>query len=204
MFKGKNKKLLKSLITGSLVILGLFILGSDISFGHSKHNETKDFKDFIKDQKQSINIADSTLSLKSESIENKETYIASIDVPKIKLSTVLYDVNSRNNTVDKNIQIIKGSQMPDVNKGNLILASHSGTSNVSYFKHLDKLDLNDEVYIKYKDKKYTYKIYDIYRLEKDGTIEITRSNSSMLTLTTCDTKDDTKQLVVLASMVKEE
>lgn len=203
MSKEKNRKSVKSLIVGSLVIVGLCFLGCDISLGNTNQNEIKDFKDFIMDEHQLLNIADSTLALKSESVSNiKEDYIATIEIPKIKLKTIMYDIDSKNNTVDKHIQILNGSTMPNIEKGNFILASHSGTSNISYFKHLNKLKLNDEVFIEYHDKKYTYIVYDIYTLDKDGTIEIKRdSEKTMLTLTTCDTTDDTKQLVVLASKI---
>ena len=51
--------------------------------------------------------------------------------------------------VDKNIEVIEGSKMPDVARGNLILASHSGNSDIAYFKHLDMLTYNDVVYIYY-------------------------------------------------------
>ena len=91
--------------------------------------------------------------------------------------------------------------MPNVDKGNFILASHSGTSKVSYFRKLDKAKIGDKVNIYYQNIKYVYKIKNKYLLNKDGNIEIYRNKDvTTLTLTTCDTKSDTKQLVVIAEL----
>ena len=45
----------------------------------------------------------------------------------------------------------ESSNYPDVAKGNLILASHSGTSSISFFKNLYKLEVNDDVYVNYNN-----------------------------------------------------
>ena len=41
-------------------------------------------------------------------------------------------------------------------KGNVILASHSGTSSISYFKNLYKLSIGDEAKIFYKGNVYYF------------------------------------------------
>ncbi len=56
----------------------------------------------------------------------------------------------------------KESDSPDVINGNVILASHSGTADISYFNNLDKLKISDEVLILYNGKTYQYKIVNIY------------------------------------------
>ena len=53
--------------------------------------------------------------------------------------------------------------------------------------------------------KYTYQIYDKYNVDKDGTIEVSRiKNKSMITLTTCNQIDKSKQVVVLGELIEKE
>lgn len=109
-----------------------------------------------------------------------------LEIPKINLKKEVYPKDPNKNDVDKNIQVITGSLMPNVVGGNLILASHSGSSSIAYFKHLDMLDYNDEFYVYYKSKKYRYIIGDIYDVQKSGYVEIKRDRSkSAVTLITC-------------------
>ena len=129
-------------------------------------------------------------------------YIACLTIPKINLIQGLVDKNSEFNHVDKNIQIIKESNMPDIENGNLILASHSGNSNVSYFKDLDKLIINDSIYIEYNNSQYEYKIVHYYTVEKTGLVDIIRNeNKNTLTLITC-VENTNKQLVVISELSK--
>ena len=98
----------------------------------------------------------------------------------------VYPNNQEKNTVDKGIQVISGSSMPNIQNGNFILAAHSGNSNIAYFKNLDKLSYNSEVYVYYQNRKYRYIIGDIYDVLKTGYVEIKRNkNKSAITLITC-------------------
>ena len=93
--------------------------------------------------------------------------------------------------------------MPDVVGGNLILAAHSGNARISYFRNLNKLEIGDEATVDYKDKTYTYKVVNIYDVDKNGKVEIKRNLSkTTLTLITC--KDNSnKQLVVICELINE-
>lgn len=113
-------------------------------------------------------------------------YLAILNIPKINLYKEFYDYESPLNTVEKNIEVIEKSKMPDIKNGNLILASHSGNSNIAYFKNLDKLKLKDLIFIHYNGKKYKYIVENIYDVKKTGYIEINRNkNKTTLTLITC-------------------
>ena len=130
-------------------------------------------------------------------------YVAKLKIPKINLEKGLVDINSKYNTVSKNIQIIKGSTYPNVEAGNLILASHAGTNSVSYFRNLYKLSKGDKCYVNYKGKTYTYKIVNIYYQEKDGTIGIYRDyTKTTLTLVTCTKNSKTKQTIYIAELIQ--
>ena len=108
------------------------------------------------------------------------------------------------NNVDYNIQILKNSAMPDQRFGNVMLAAHSGNARISYFRNLDKLDINDNVSISYKGKIYSYKVVNIYDIEKSGKAQIIRNkNVSTLTLVTCR-HNTNKQMIVICELVSVE
>lgn len=135
--------------------------------------------------------------------KNKEEYIGILEIKKIKLKKGFYKLNSNLNNVEKNIMIVSSSNMPDVNKGNLILASHSGNSSVSYFRYLDKLDMKDIASIYYLGKKYDYKLVNYYDVNKNGSVQIIRNNDiNTLTLITCKKNTD-KQTVFIFELIKE-
>ena len=124
-----------------------------------------------------------------------------LEIPKITLKKEVYPNDTYKNNVDRNIQVITGSAMPNINGGNLILASHSGNSEIAYFKHLDLLDYNDEFFVYYKNIKYRYVIGDIYDVPKTGYVEIKRDKSkSATTLITCK-KETNMQTVYIGYLV---
>ena len=153
-----------------------------------------------------VNITESDASI--EQVENNlpETvtndYIGYLSIPKINLRKGFLDLRSSENDVEKNILVVKGSTYPDVEKGNLILAGHSGTGWKAFFKDLYKLNVNDELYVDYKNKKYTYKITNIYKQEKVGTVAIYRDyDKTTLTLITCTNFDSKTQTIYISELV---
>lgn len=133
------------------------------------------------------------------------SYIAVLEIPKIGLRKGLFFPNSKNNNVSKNIAILKPIQMPSEKNSTFILASHSGTSDVSYFNDLYKLRYKDKVYVYYNNVKYKYMINDYYEEKKTGSI-IIKSNSNIKTivLTTCKPISFNKQLVYIGYLYDEE
>jgi len=125
-------------------------------------------------------------------------------IPKINLKKEVYPTDSEKNHVDKNIQVIDGSSLPEVPNGNFILAAHSGSSAIAYFKHLDQLTYNDNVYIYYKKTKYHYVIGDIYDVWKSGYVEIRRNKGkNAITLITCK-KGTNMQTVYIGYLIYKE
>ena len=121
---------------------------------------------------------------------NKSSYnkdmISVLEIPKIKLRNSLYSKESIYNNVDKNLEILSSSDMPDKESGNVIIAGHSGVGDKAYFNDLVKLNINDEVYIYYNNSKYTYKLNNAYEIDKTGNADIIiNKNISTLTLITC-------------------
>ena len=87
----------------------------------------------------------------SEQPEESDTYtddyIGYLTIPKINLNKGFVDKRSSENDVEKNIMVIEGSTYPDVERGNFILAGHSGTGWKAFFNELYRLNVGDETYV---------------------------------------------------------
>ena len=133
--------------------------------------------------------------------EVTDEYIGYLTIPKINLTKGFLDIRSTENNVDKNLLVVNGSNYPDKDKGNLIIAGHSGTGWNSFFNDLYKLNENDTVYVTYKGKKYIYAIKNIYTQPKIGKLAIYRDyTKTTLTLITCTNNDSTTQTVYIAEL----
>lgn len=142
-------------------------------------------------------INNSNISLNYESDE----LYAVLEIPKIKLKKNLFNTHSNKNSVDYGIEILAGSI--EKANDNLILASHSGNSKISFFKKLHKLHNDDIVNIYYQNKQYIYKVVNNYKILKNGKAKIYRDKSkNSLTLITCDKSDKTKQIVYICELYK--
>lgn len=134
-----------------------------------------------------------------------ENYIAYLRIPKIELNRGFYNTTSTLNNVNKNIYVHPASTFPnDVSGNNLILASHSGSSSISYFKKLYKLELEDDVYLEYNGKTYHYKIKNIYTVPKDGTVALrVKQDVSTISLITCTKGDSKTQTIYICELINE-
>lgn len=131
---------------------------------------------------------------------NKVSYIGVLKIDKINLEKGFVDKNSPYNNVDINIQTLKESDMPDVDKGNVILAGHSGNGRTAYFRNLYKLVKDDIVSVFYNGYEYKYKVVNIYDIDKTGTAHIIRNaNKNTLTLITCRDKTE-KQIIIICEL----
>ena len=134
----------------------------------------------------------------------KYDYIAVLEIPSISLKRGLVSMTNPYNDIKYNIAILGGT-MPDISKTNLILASHNGSSNVSFFKDLESLSLNEKIYLYYNGYKYIYELSNIYTVNKTGEVNISRDiNHTTLTLITCKNNSDTEQLVFIAYLIDKE
>ncbi|MBR2678490.1 MAG: sortase [Bacilli bacterium] len=132
-------------------------------------------------------------------------YIGYLIIPKINLTKGFLDVRSSENDVEKNILVVEGSNYPDTDRGNLILAGHSGTGWKAFFNELYQLQISDTAYVTYKGKKYVYKITNIYKQPKTGVLAIYRDyDKTTLTLITCTNNDSSTQTVYIAELVSVE
>lgn len=207
--KSKNKKFKSHFLKiGSfLILIGLFIIGYHI-YSNYRLNciEDKNINEFFNEEKDVENIPQQNEFIEVEKKEIKKNYydyIAVLEIPKINVKKGLSNEKYYNN-VNRNVEILKQSNMPNISKGNFILAGHSGSGRVSYFRNLDKLIIGDVSYIYYGGIKYTYKVTNIYDIEKNGTATIKRDLSkTTLTLITCR-HNTNKQIVVISELVNQE
>ena len=132
----------------------------------------------------------------------RNNYIGKLTIDKIGVDRGFYNINSKYNSINYGIQVHKSSDMPDKDKGNLILLSHSGNSSICIFKKLYKLALDDLVKVTYKNKVYTYKIVNIYQVPKTGTVTIERDFSkTTLTLITCTKDNKGTQTIYICELI---
>ncbi len=128
-------------------------------------------------------------------------YIGYLIIPKINLTKGFLDVRSTENDVEKNILVVDGSNYPDTDRGNLILAGHSGTGWKAFFNELYQLQVGDTAYVTYKEKKYVYRIANIYKQPKTGKLAIYRDyDKTTLTLITCTNNDSGTQTIYIAEL----
>ena len=138
---------------------------------------------------------------KTQNYQDIESYIGYLEIPKIKFRRGFYNIDSGLNTVEANIEIIKGSEMPNVTNGNLIIAGHSGTGWKAFFKDLYKLEVGDEAIVTYAGVNYKYKITNIYKERNTGTVSIKRNyDKTTLTLITCTKDDSSTQTIYIAEL----
>lgn len=214
-----KKKFIVCIGIGTFII-GLFFLTSnylnekvDNAYAYM-NNLLLERNEEVYEIQEEVDILDnSTSSLEENTTDTKTVYvdpyskyyIGSLSIPKINLNKGFTDINSKYNTVSKNVQVVQGSTYPNVQGGNFILAAHSGTSYLAYFKNLYKLTNGDLAYINYDGKKYTYQIVKIYEQDKTGKIAIYRdSNKTCLTLVTCTKNSKTKQTVYILELINTE
>ena len=104
---------------------------------------------------------------KIEYQEKSNDYLGVLLIPKINFKQGFYNINDERNNVNQNIEVLKGSEMPDIKGSSLVIAGHKGESYLGYFNNLDQLSINDELDIIYQNQKYQYTIFDIYELERN-------------------------------------
>lgn len=202
--KEKRIKRLNLLIMGSLflLIIGFGIIGYKYFTYQIKNQEDINFLDeFFEEESMLSEIESKKESFNNKKSSKKESYLGVIEISKINLKQGFYSKNSSKNTVSKNVELIKESTMPDVEKGNLILAGHCGNSRVAFFKNLPKLENGDYATIYYNGKQYIYELINRYEIPKTGKANIHRDVSkTTLTLITC--KHLTKKQIIFIFELK--
>ena len=163
----------------------MMILGFSIPLGY-KEIEIKENKENMASIKES---------------EVKNNYFAILEIPKINLKQELFPINSSQNNVNKHLYVHKESIFPQENNSNVIIAGHSGSSKIAYFKNLYQVTIGDLIYLYYNNKLYTYEVKEIEYQNKTGTLYIKKDYDNELTLITCTKNDDTHQTIYYSNLI---
>ena len=210
--KEKNNKSQLIKVGSFLILLGISVITINLIINFINIQNEKDLiKEYYENEEYIVDVPvveeeipqEEPVEEKKEETKVEINYIAVIKIPKIGLEKGLASKGSYYNNVNRNIQILTESDMPDKEKGNVILAGHSGNSSVSYFRKLNKLQNNDEVIISYNGKDYVYRMVNSYEIEKNGYAHILRNaEKTTLTLITCK-HNTNKQLIVICELIEE-
>ena len=152
-----------------------------------------------------VNEEPTTTKVEYDKLDN---YIGYLSVPDANIKRGFVSMDSKYNSVKYNVMLIEGSTMPDVEKGNLILAAHRGNSSVSFFDKLLNVSIGSYAYVTYNNRVYKYELKNTYDEPKDGMLTIKRNaDASCLTLITCNKTDKKTQKIFnyeLVSVSREE
>jgi len=202
--KEKNKS--RFSIIGSFLIIGatsVFLFYNIYNF-YINRIEEKQAEEFINNPVvEDTPVIEETTEEVKEEVKKPETYnyIGVLEIPKINFKRGFLDIKDKNNNVNKNIQVLENSAMPNVNGGLLVIAGHSGSGRVAFFRNLYKLKETDQIYIYYENIKYIYQVQKYYEETKDGDISIDKNSESTLVLTTCSQTDKNKQIVIVSKLI---
>lgn len=195
------------MVRKSVTCISLLFIGCGISyFCFDKFNGIKDLSNnelligkYFK-REEANNEEKTTIT---NSRDEKNEYIAILEIPKINFKRGLYKQDSPESELSKNIIFLDSSDMPDKDNSRVIIIGHSGAPSNAYFKNLYKLSLKDTLSLYYNNIKYSYKVTDIYEIKKTGTLALeSNKESKTLTLVTCKGLD--KQLVIVSTLTKQE
>ncbi len=168
--------------------------------------EDRKVEEFMNNQNDDLNSEDLNLESNSSDVTSNVQneildYIAVIEIPKINLKKGIYPKDSYLNSINNGIEILKEAEYPEIPNSNFILASHSGSSYISYFKDLDKISIEDEIFIFYKKIQYKYRVVNKYEVDKTGKASIIRNfDKRTLTLITCKKNYD-KQIIFICEEI---
>ena len=123
-------------------------------------------------------------------IKTNDDSIGKLIINKICLKQKLYPINNSKNNIEEHVTILEEID------NTIVIAAHSGTGPIAYFERLDELNIDDEIILYYKNKKYIYVVTEIWEEKKNGYIHINKENKRQLVLTTCSPKKTNYQLIV--------
>ena len=190
-----------------LVLAGLLILGYNYYEKYAlRIHEEEQIESFFETEEDVITEPIDIEEVKEPEVKEEKkvdyNYIGVLEIDSIGLKRGFVNPNSKYNYVNYNIQIIETSTMPDIDKGNFIVAGHNGNSYISFFKNLYKMNTGDLINVYYNGYKYIYKYDNYYEVDKTGTVNIVRDkNKTAITLITCKKNSKDKQLVFIGYLI---
>lgn len=112
--------------------------------------------------------------------------IGYINIPKMNVDLpILLGANS-SNMLKGAVHLTETSYPIGGINTNSVIAGHRGYGRATLFRHIEKLEIGDEIYIKNFKEELTYIVYDIKIIEPDDFEELKiQSGEDIITLITC-------------------
>ena len=192
-----------------LLVIGVFLLLSYFLYYGYKNKEEKENIELYIESTSVVEVEEQEEVIVEEIKEEKQDstfwvdYKAILEIPKINLKKGMVESTKNFSSINYAISIDKSSNYPN-EEGNFILYAHSGNSKIAYFRNLNKLNVNDEVFVYYEGVKYSYQIINKYEIEKTGKMEVIRdSKRKLITMVTCISNTN-KQVVLIGEQINSE
>lgn len=204
----RRKRIL--LITGSILfVLGSFLIfiGFYLSFKRVPPNANppilyfefeKLYRDDLSDDKRLEQIKKDDQKI-SESKASKITKVMELEIPKINLKEPVYEGTSKR-ILMSGPGHISGTSYPNEKMGNCCISAHRVTFG-GPFRKLDRLNQGDEIIIRYKGKKYFYKVIWIKRVKPKDIWVLQQTEIPSITLTTCDPPFSAKYRLIVRGVL---
>ena len=190
-----------------LLVIGVFLLLSYFLYYGYKNKEEKENIELYIESTSVVEVEEQIIVEEVKEEKQDSTfwvdYKAILEIPKINLKKGMVESTKNFSSINYAISIDKSSNYPD-EEGNFILYAHSGNSKIAYFRNLNKLNVNDEVFVYYEGLKYSYQIINKYEIEKTGKMEVIRdSKRKLITMVTCISNTN-KQVVLIGEQINSE
>lgn len=189
-----------------LCLIGISIIGIYIIYVNNLNVENDNIiENYIDDTSIITEVHDEPQEEVIEEVKpkkaNKINYTAVLEIPNINLKKGVVDSTAKFKSINYAISVDKSSNYPN-EYGNFILYAHSGNSSVAYFRNLNKVNINDDVYVYYNGVKYHYVIDDKYDISKTGKAVLKKPiNDNYITLITCNQSRKGYQIVLKGTIV---
>ena len=155
----------------------------------------------IKNNKKSISayINNEIEEISKEKTNEKYKYASVLEIPTVNIQRGILDINNEYNSAKYNIELVKEDE------NTIVLASHNGHNQNSYFGNLHNIELGDEIKY-YKDGiLYTYIFSESYDIKKNGYADIySKEEQKSIILITCKDNTNDAQTVYIGYLNKEE
>ena len=149
------------------------------------HNE-------LEEKNSKVDLFEKNSSIDRKSVEDLKMII---EIPKIKLNAAVVN-GTTPNYLKKGPGLYEISPLPTDKDANVLIAGHRTTYG-AWFKKVDKLDIDDDIFLKFEGKNYNYKVEKVFIIEKNDWSVTEPTGYNSLTLTSCHPPGSSRQRIVV-------
>jgi sortase A len=122
-----------------------------------------------------------------EKLPGTYTVLGAIKIPKINIAENVLE-GTGPTQFGAGVGHIAGTALPG-QTGNCVLAGHRLLLTMHPFRHLDKINAGDKIYLTFNGNDYIYEVYDSFVVDakSDWVMDIIQTEEYALTLITCET-----------------